>query len=206
DKPRIKADGDSKYYGVGIMGKHTFNNDAYLQGGVRFGQSETNYNSSDLNNGNGADKVSFDSKRNYMGANVGVGGRVQVNDKVSLSPSASLLYSKYDKTSETIEGSTFNFDIIQSLRSQFGAELGYQVNDKNNLYSSLTWEREYKGEAKGDVVGLDMPSPSIKGDTGLVEIGAKMKPNDKVEIKIGAKKAFGDRRGASADVAIKYEF
>ncbi|MBS9780598.1 MAG: autotransporter outer membrane beta-barrel domain-containing protein [Moraxellaceae bacterium] len=203
--PTVKADGDGKYYGVGVLARQTFTNNAYLEGGLRFGKTKTTYNSSDLQSATNS-KVSFDSERNYMGANVGVGGQVALNDKVAFIPSASLIYSKYGETSETIAGSPFKFDAVQSLRSRFGGQFDYKVNAKNTLYSAIAWEREYKGDAKGSVQGVDLPSPSVKGDTGIVEVGTNLTPNKNLQIKLGATGAFGDRKGAGANVAIKYEF
>ncbi len=202
--PSVRAHGNTKYYGLGLMLKQDFSNNLYVEGGLRFGKSKTSYNSSDLQGAIG--NVSFKTKRSYTGATLGAGYQFKINDKMSLTPSARLLYTRLSGTSKVVQGTNFHFDSVRSLRTQLGAKLDYQLNDSARLYSSLTWEREHKGAAKGRVLGLNMPAPSMKGDTGIVELGAQFTPNKNLTIKVGAAGSFGKRRGGEANIGIKYDF
>ncbi|MDP8172843.1 autotransporter domain-containing protein, partial [Pasteurella skyensis] len=97
-------------------------------------------------------------------------------------------------------------DSVRSLRTQLGAKMQYQLSDKTKLYSTLAWENEAKGKATGTVLGLDMPSPSLKGNTGIVEFGVTFTPSQNLSINLGATGNFGKRRGASANALISYGF
>ncbi|PIE45080.1 MAG: hypothetical protein CSA44_02635, partial [Gammaproteobacteria bacterium] len=202
--PNVRAHGNTKYYGLGVMLKQDFSNNLYVEGGLRFGKSQTTYNSSDLQGAIGS--ISFKTKRNYTGATLGAGYRFKVNDKMSITPSARLLYTRLGGTSRVVQGTNFYFDSVRSLRTQLGAKLDYQLNDAARLYSSLTWEREHKGMAKGRVLGLNMPAPSMKGNTGIVEFGAQFIPNKNLIIDVGAAGSFGKRQGGEANIGIKYDF
>ncbi len=205
DAPDVRADGDTKYYGVGAMARQTFANNLYLQAGVRAGESDTDYHSSDLQGAVGA-SVDFSTKRDYAGANIGVGYTMDINDKLSVTPSAQLLYTDFDKAQKVVEGSTFNFDSIDSLRSRVGAEVNYQLSETSRLYGNLAWEREHRGEANGKVLGMDMLAPTIEGNTGIIEIGTSFAPNKNLKINLGAAGNVGKRRGIEANASMRYRF
>ncbi|PIE42104.1 MAG: hypothetical protein CSA47_02060 [Gammaproteobacteria bacterium] len=205
NRPSVRGDGNSKYYGLGAILRQDFSNNVFIKGGLHFGKSHTTYNSNDLL-GAGGNPVHFKTKRSYAGFNIGAGYHAHINDKITITPSVNVLYTHFGKANEVIQGSTFNFDSIRSLRTQLGAKLNYQLSDKADLYTSLVWEREHKGDAKGSVSGLDMPTPSVKGNTGIVEVGANFTPNKNLTINVGAAGSFGKRRGGEANIGIKYDF
>ncbi|MDP8163186.1 autotransporter outer membrane beta-barrel domain-containing protein [Phocoenobacter skyensis] len=201
----VRADGDTKYYGIGAMIKQHFNNHLYLQGGVRLGQSHTEYHSKDLQ-GATASSVDFNTKRAYAGANIGMGYTAVLNDKFSITPSAQLMYTYYSSADKIIEGSQFDFDRIHSVRSRLGAKVSYKINPQNDLYANVAWEREYQGNANGKTLGLNMPAPAMKGNTGIVEIGTHFNPSKNLKINLGATGNFGKRRGVGVNVSMKYDF
>ncbi|MDP8161844.1 autotransporter outer membrane beta-barrel domain-containing protein [Pasteurella skyensis] len=198
----VTAEGDTKYYGIGATLKQAFNR-FFVEGGLRLGHSQTTYNSDDFE---GSNTVKFTTKRAYAGANFGVGYNAQLSDAFTLTPYGKVFYTYLSNEQQHIEGSLFKFDSVRSLRTQLGAKMQYQLSDKTKLYSTLAWENEAKGKATGTVLGFDMPSPSLKGNTGIVEFGVTFTPSQNLSINLGATGNFGKRRGASANALISYGF
>ncbi|MDP8177313.1 autotransporter outer membrane beta-barrel domain-containing protein [Pasteurella skyensis] len=202
----VTAEGDTKYYGIGATLKQAFNR-FFVEGGLRLGHSQTTYNSDDFKGSTTvATEVKFTTKRAYAGANFGVGYNAQLSDAFTLTPYGKVFYTYLSNEQQHIEGSLFKFDSVRSLRTQLGAKMQYQLSDKTKLYSTLAWENEAKGKATGTVLGLDMPSPSLKGNTGIVEFGVTFTPSQNLSINLGATGNFGKRRGASANALISYGF
>ncbi len=206
DNTSVIAEGDSKYVGFGAMLKQEYSNGAFAEASARFGNSDTNYNSYDLKNSQGYTNVNYDIKRNYTGVNLGVGGQLELNKKVTAVPSAKLLYTKFNSAEKLIKGSTFKFDEISSLRSQLGADIIYQATDTTDIYTNAVWEREYDGQANGKVLGLNMPAPSLEGDTGIVGAGIHFAPRKNIDINMDVKGSFGKREGGEVGMSFKYKF
>ncbi len=202
----VRADGDSDYFGIGAMLQQEFNNNVIAEAGVRFGNSNTSYNSNDLQDSAGSTKVNYDIKRNYTGANIGLGYKAKINDKFTAVPSAKLFYTKLGSAEKLIKGSTFKFDSIPSLRSQVGTDIVYKVNDNIDLYTNAVWEKEHQGQADGNVLGLNMPAPSLKGDTGIVGVGIRFAPRENLDINMDIKSKFGKQEGADVGFSVKYTF
>ncbi len=188
------------------MLKQEYSNGAFAEASARFGNSDTNYNSYDLKDSQGYTNVNYDIKRNYTGVNLGVGGQVELNKKVTAVPSAKLLYTKFNSAEKLIKGSTFKFDEISSLRSQLGADIIYQATDTTDIYTNAVWEREYDGQANGKVLGLNMPAPSLEGDTGIVGAGIHFAPRKNIDINMDVKGSFGKREGGEVGMSFKYKF
>ncbi len=205
DTSTVEADGDIKYVGIGAMMQQQFNNSAFVETGVRLGKVSTDYQTNDLK-GASTGTVKFDTERSYMGANIGIGYQAQINDDVSVTPSAKVFYTKFDNVEEVIEGSTYQFDAVTSLRGRLGADIDYQLSDETQIYTKVAWEREFRGDASGTVLGLDMPSPTLEGNTGIIGVGVNYAPSDELNFNLGAEGSFGKRKGVGANASLKYEF
>ncbi len=199
----VTATGKNNFYGLGAIAKQNIDN-TYLEGSVRFGKTKTDYHSSDFQGA--TSDVSFTAKSSYQGFSVGAGHRIPINDTFSVTPYGRLLYTHYADSNHTIQGQKFTFDSVNSLRTQLGTKVTYDVNNTLGLYSSLTWEREHKGTASGKVLGLNIPQPSIKGNTGIVEAGINYQPNANLNIGLGVNGSFGKRKGAEASATVQYDF
>ncbi len=72
--------------------------------------------------------------------------------------------------------------------------------------TSLAWEREHKGAIKGSLYNRQMPSLNLKGDTGIIEAGVILTPQPNLNINLGVKGGFGNRKSIEANADIKYDF
>ena len=70
----------------------------------------------------------------------------------------------------------YHFDSIDSNRLRIGARIENAYSDKASLYYGAAWEYEFGGDARATYKGYDTLSPSLKGGSGLVEVGWKVRP------------------------------
>ena len=101
------------------------------------------------------------------------------------------------------------FGSTQSSRIKIGGRYTYAKMSNYEPYVGLAYEREMKGNVAGRTYIFDIDQPSLKGNTGIVEIGVKMKPdanNKNLKINFGIESSFGKREGTSANVRLHYAF
>lgn len=209
DQPSVRGYGKSRYYGIGLMAQQTFNNNWFVDGSVRIGQAHLDYHSDDLSDVRG-NKAHFSSKSTYTGVNLGLGYTAKLSEKSTLTPYGKVLWTHYGDTEQTIIGTKFAFDKVDSLRTQLGAKIQYAWDDKKQFYADLAWEHEHLGRADGKALfrnaTLDLPSPSLKGDTGIVGVGLQLQPKNNMHINLGVQGSFGLKQGMEANAKIKYDF
>ncbi|MDR0379519.1 MAG: hypothetical protein LBI62_06185, partial [Candidatus Accumulibacter sp.] len=70
------------------------------------------------------------------------------------------------------------------------------------------WEREFNGTAKAKSQGESIDPPSIKGDTVLLEFGAKLRPSpgSPLTIEFGVQARDGKHEGVSGNLRLEYRF
>ena len=81
----IRADGNTKYYGIGMIVRQDNNSGLYYEGSLRYGRMDADYASGDLIGADG-EKVyaSYDSSSSYYGAHIGIGRVSKLNDTVQI--------------------------------------------------------------------------------------------------------------------------
>ena len=172
----IRADGNTKYYGIGMIVRQDNNSGLYYEGSLRYGRMDADYASGDLI-GAGGKKVyaSYDSSSSYYGAHIGIGRVSKLNDTVKADIYAKLLYTHQSGDSVTLggagNGEVYDFDAVNSTRARLGARLSKENGERGTYYAGLAYEYEFGGEAKTTVKGLSTPALSIKGSSGMLELG-----------------------------------
>ena len=103
------------------------------------------------------------------------------------------------------------FDSAQSNKIRVGLKDDFKLDDNNKLYVGAAYEYEFdaKAGARLFVPGYntqgELLSPSLKGSTGIGEIGYEYK-NDKIKFDAGVKGYVGKQQGVSAQMAISIAF
>ena len=92
--------------------------------------------------------------------------------------------------------------------SQNTVSIGNGGTVGDNVIGGVAWEYEFDGAADMAVAGADLAAPSLKGSSGIVEMGIRLKPSktDKITLDLGAQGHFGKRRGFSGGLQINYSF
>ncbi|MBO7381508.1 MAG: autotransporter outer membrane beta-barrel domain-containing protein, partial [Neisseriaceae bacterium] len=198
-----RGSGDTMHYGLGFFVNHTFESDFYLQGGLKFGKVETDYESSDFGRHANGNTVSFGTNSSYVGLQVGAGQIMRLGDSDTIDAYAKYLQTRVgsDKT-KLSSGETYHFDSVQSKRLRIGAKYEHAFNDKFSAFAGGAVEREFDGEANAKWQGFNLPAPTMKGNTGIVELGVSTGGSVKVDASV---QGFGGRRkGGALNIGIKF--
>lgn len=209
----IRADGNTKYYGIGMIVRQDNNSGLYYEGSLRYGRMDADYASGDLI-GAGGKKVyaSYDSSSSYYGAHIGIGRVSKLNDTVKADIYAKLLYTHQSGDSVTLggagNGEVYDFDAVNSTRARLGARLSKENGERGTYYAGLAYEYEFDGEAKATVKGLSTPAPSIKGSSGMLELGYIIQNKDvnAPAVDIGFQGWSGKKQGFSGNINFIWKF
>ncbi|MFT4300768.1 MAG: autotransporter domain-containing protein [Desulfovibrio sp.] len=208
----VDGNGNTHYLGGGILGRMNFINTGpghfYTEASGRAGNVYNNYESSDLRDANGRE-ASYDSTSAYYGLHLGTGYIWNITDEASLD-----LYGKYFWTRQTGDsitlstGDPIDFDDVYSSRLRFGSRFAYAVNEYVSPYVGAAWEHEFDGKARASTNGYDMKAPSLRGDTGIGELGLTFTPSQTLPLSfdLGVQGYAGKREGVTGSLQAKYEF
>lgn len=195
-----KGDGNTQNFGLGVMARQNNDNGTYYEGSLRYGKLTSNYNSGDL----GAD---YDTDANYWGAHLGLGKVFQLNDKNSIDTYCKLFYTNQGGSSANILGHNVEFDAVKSKRSRLGFRFNHATSDVRSIYAGLAWQHEFDGSACATADGYSTPSPSIKGNSMMVELGVNVAPKSSpVSFDLGVSGWAGKQKGYSLNANMLWSF
>ncbi|MDO4935765.1 MAG: autotransporter outer membrane beta-barrel domain-containing protein [Phascolarctobacterium sp.] len=195
----VHGDGNSENKGVGIMARHKLTNNTYYEGNIRYGKQETEWSQSELGG--------YDMDSRYYGIMVGMGHIYPVG-KNEIDVYGRYTYGHVGACDATLKDSKYHFDSVKSHRVRVGAKYNF-VQEKSNAkpYIGLAWEHEFKGEARASISGVgEAPAPSMKGNTGIMEVGCDWKVSKKWTLGLGANAYIGKRKGWDGMARIFYNF
>ena len=209
----IRGDGNTKFYGVGVLARQDNTSGVYYEGSLRYGRMDADYASGDMI-GAFSSKVysSYDSSSAYYGAHLGIGKVTGLNDTTKADVYAKFMYTHQNGDSVALRGEgageVYDFDAVDSTRVRAGARVSKAYNNRGTGYAGLAYEYEFDGEAKATVLGFSTPSPSIKGSSGLLELGYILQPkgvNDPA-IDINLQGWGGKKQGFTGNVNFVWKF
>ena len=207
----VRGDGNTRYYGVGAFARQDNNSGTYYEGSLRYGQTNSDYSGSGLTDGLGnALAATYDSSSAYYGAHIGIGKVSKLTDTTSADVYAKLLYAHQQGDSAVMAGSgeTYDFDAVDSTRARVGARLSKTYSDRATAYVGTAYEYEFNGEATATVKGFSTLAPSIKGGSGMLELGYSLKPkaaNDPT-IDLSLQGWLGKKEGFTTNVNFMWKF
>ena len=199
------GDGDAHFWGAGLMAKQLNDDGLYYEGSLRAGRMSTDYQSAV------AGGIKYDSDVTYYAAHLGMGKVVQLNDKDTLDYYGKLFYTRQQCDKVTVgTGATYDFDATTSLRTRLGARYTHQLSEKNAFYAGLAWQHEFDGESNAIVAttlgSASAPAPSMKGDTGIMELGWRVNNSDKFELGLGVNSSVGKQKGVGFNLSLNFSF
>ena len=199
------GDGDAHFWGAGLMAKQLNDDGLYYEGSLRAGRMSTDYQSAV------AGGIKYDSDATYYAAHLGMGKVVQLNDKDTLDYYGKLFYTRQQCDKVTVgTGATYDFDATTSLRTRLGARYTHQLSEKNAFYAGLAWQHEFDGESNAIVAttlgSASAPAPSMKGDTGIMELGWRVNNSDKFELGLGVNSSVGKQKGVGFNLSLNFSF
>jgi hypothetical protein len=204
--------GDTSYFGGGLMARLEFSGTRapglYAEASGRLGRVRNEYESSDLLAGRKA-PASYDSDTPYLGLHLGLGYKLGVTDSDEVD-----LYAKYfwshQKGDEVVMsvGDRIDFDDVDSHRVRVGGRVSHWFAERLSLYGGLAVEHEFDGQASALAYGLPIAAPSMKGTSGMGELGVGLKPSadGPLTIELGAQGYAGKRRGVTGNLVLDLRF
>jgi hypothetical protein len=206
----VKGSGDTDYLGGGILGRFDFSDTGsghfYAEASGRMGRVESDFSSGDLRDTFGV-KADYDTDSLYYGVHLGAGYVWSISDSATLDLYGKYLWTRREGDSVTLPtGDPVKFDDVDSHRLRGGARLAYAVNDWFRPYIGAAYEHEFDGEAEASTYGYSIPSPDLKGGTGIGEIGLTFLSSAGISVDLGVQGYTGIREGVSGTLQLKFEF
>lgn len=165
-----RGDGDTRYFGGGYLARSQKDSGEYLEGSVRAGRASTTFHSGDLSAAIGQ-SVAYDINSPYYGLHLAFGKEKEVGQNLTLDTYIKGLWTHQSGSSATITGDPVSFDAVSSDRWQLGARLTHKANAQTTVRTGLAYSCEFDGKAKGTAYGMSIDSPSLKGGSGIIELG-----------------------------------
>lgn len=200
--------GDTKYTGVALFARKAAVRGLYYEGSIRGGQSKADYTSSDFTGYKGT-AVHYNTDSNYWGAHLGIGKVIPVSRTDDLDVSLRYLYSHSGSDNVQLStGENYAFDAVNSHRLRTGLRWTRRFNDANAMYAGMAYQYEFNGDARASYKGFGLASPSLKGSSGMLELGYRVKPSEDLPLTIDFNVTgwTGVQRGVTGQVGFTYNF
>ena len=205
-----KGNGDIHYYGIGAIGERKQKEGdwkgTYLQAHARIGRAFSDYNSR-LKDGSG-EKLDYDKNSTYYGAGLEIGREWQYHPDYMLDSYLKYRWLHLNGFNTEINGADHKLDDIDSHRTRLGSRLNYTAEKTGMPYIGIAWEHEFDGNARGSVMGYSLKDTSLKGDSGVLELGVKFVPSEKSRwnYDFTIEGYVGQREGVMGNFVVNYLF
>ena len=197
----VSADADHNYYGIGVAGRYDFNYGPYLDASLHIGKTSTDFD------GSYAEGIaSYDIDQLYVGAHIGGGYVIDFSDTLNLDVYGRYTYTYTDSDDTQVDGEKFKIDAVNTHALRLGTRLNGYLTDLIQGYVGLAVDQVIDGDAESTISSVALDTPSLEGTTGIAECGVAFRPNEKVQINLGAKGYVGDRRGVQGSLIGLYTF
>jgi len=203
--------GDTQYTGGGILGQVSFEDTGpghfYAQAAIRAGGVTSDFSTSDLQ-ASGIN-AGYDATKAYRSLYAGIGYVWDVMSNARLDTYAKYFLTQMDGDSVRITtGEPVEFETVTSRRLRLGTRFTYAINEYVSPYIGVGYEREFDGQVNASTYGYDLDAPSLRGDTGLGEIGLTITPTEgkAFSLNLGLQGFTGVREGWQGSLQMKYEF
>ena len=197
------GDGKISYFGAGVMAKSKSASGAYVEGSLRAGRVKSDY----AGNISGT-YTDYDNSSAYYAAHVGVGQEKELKGGSKIDTYAKYFYVHQNgNTTKLRTGESYDFDAVNSHRLRVGARYTKKLNNRSELYTGLAYEYEFGSDARATYQGYSTPSPSLKGGTGILELGYRFSPKDgRVSYGVHLMGMTGKREGVVGGVQVNWAF
>ena len=150
----------------------------------------------------------YEATRGYYSAHLGLGKIIDINDASGVDIYSKMLLNKLGKKEVEVVGDKFLLDSTVSLLGKLGFRYKYALNESLDIYAGASYEREFKGEAKGYNLthNATIESPSIKGNVYGTEIGVKLNTVNNIKLDFNLQGMAGKKRGVNGTVGAEWRF
>ena len=192
--------GKTSYVGVGMMAKLETKANSWIDGALRVGRTKSDYTGLD---------TSYDTTSTYYAMHVGVGKDFRVREGDTVSAYVRYSYAHTAGASAHLSsGETCDFDAVNSHRLRIGTRYTHGETALSQFYAGLAWEYEFGGDARATYDGDGAPSPSLRGGSGLLELGYRFAPkaDSRISYDLNLSGWQGKRQGVTGGISVKWAF
>jgi hypothetical protein len=215
DAASVHGDGDARHLGGGLLGRLDFTGtgpgQAYTEASFRAGGLKNEYRNGDLQYM--GRQAEYDSSSAYYGFHLGTGYVWNITDQAGFDLYGKYFWTRVEGDSVNLStGERYTFKDAESSRLRLGGRLAYAVNDMVSPYVGAAYEHEFNGKARATATlgsdSFDIDAPSLRGGTGLGELGLSLKPSPALPLSldIGLQGYTGKREGVTGSLQVKWEF
>lgn len=204
----MHGEGDTKYTGAALFARQTAGNGFYYEGSLRGGRSEADYDSRNFSGYEGI-SVSYKTDSPYWGAHLGLGRVIPVSKQDNMDVSLRYLYSHNGGDNVQLStGENYDFDAVNSQRLRAGFRWTRNFDEKNAMYAGMAYQYELAGDARANCRGFGLASPSLKGSSGMLEIGYRVKPSKESPLTVDFNLAgwVGQQKGVTGQIGFICNF
>ena len=197
------GDGSTSYIGGGFMVKWAGADQSYVEASLHAGRIKSDYS------GNiSGTSTSYDASNSYLAGHIGLGRKFALGGDAALEGYAKYFWSRQDGTSATLAtGETYDFGSVTSSRVRLGVRYTKKPAPESEFYAGLAWEYEFDGDATATYQGYATPSPSLKGSSGMLEIGYRFAPKEgSVSYGVNLTGWQGKRKGITGGAHVSWAF
>jgi hypothetical protein len=213
--PYVHGNGTVTYLGGGLLGRYDMGQSGrshpYFEASAHMGTSKADFGSPDFGITiiNGDDQIVETSGR-YFGYHAGMGYFLEFADSgnpSSLDISAKYLYSEREAMSADVFGVKAEFGKVQSSRIRAGGRYVYGMTDLIKPFVGGYYEREFQGGSSAKIGDTVIPEASVKGSTGIGELGVTLTSATlPIDLEVGVKGFGGERDGVVGGLKFNYSF
>ena len=201
------ADGDHRYYGLGLGAVWAPDDHWHVDGAVRLGQGKTEYKG--FLEGN---RANYDSDSFYASMHVGAGYQWMLTERLSAD-----VYGRYalgyidgdDLTIDDPDRSRLHMEEAWTHTVRLGARVGGLLDQSALRWTvGVAYEHVFDGDSESAVQDIALRTPSLEGDAGIVEVMFGRTPATVGQWGwgVGLKGYVGDRKGVLGEANLQYAF
>ena len=200
----VEADGQSHLYGLGLFAKQMFSNKFYLASSLHGGLVESDYSRKDMDS-------TYDTRSPYVGFDFGMGKLVTLGKNQNIDLYAKYLFGFVASDDVTLStGEEYKFEAVKSHRAKAGLKFNQTIRNFNFIYAGLGTQYEFSNESRASFrsgpLSEEAPRPSLKGVSGIGEVGYRFRPTEELSFEIGGKYYIGKMQGLSGNAGFQYRF
>ena len=204
------GDGTLRYIGGGGFVRWEQPNGVFSEASLRYGRSSMDY-SADLTTGRRATHTSYDADANYIGAHLGIGNHVTMQDKSTREVYARYFFTRLGSADATLStGDRYSFSAVNSHVLRVG-ERWQLVHGNSALILGASMQYEFDGEASATYhraggMSYTSPSPSLKAFSGSLELGWKTQMSSNSTADLSVEGWVGKLRGVTFRAGFAWKF
>ncbi len=208
----VHGDGNLDAVGGGILGRLDFTDAGFgtffLEASARLGKLDNDYGTSDLLDSRGR-AAGYSSSSTYGSLHLGLGHRFTLSERAMLELSGKYFWTRQQGDSVTLTtGDPVTFDDADSHRVRVGVRYAYALSEAVSPYAGIAYEHEFDGEAGASTRGYRIESPSLRGGTGMAEMGVSLTPSQNIPLSVdlGLQGYVGKRQGVLGNLKVGLAF